>query len=338
MWGVVVVILLGIVFYLAFSRKDNYQASNEVQPAANEIQGSEEGDATEVEANSAWKTYTNSEFSFEFQYPSEYYIVGEHTLLNHDAQLLSNYEREEDNNLPNLKEDAENIFFETYTVAQGTTLDGLKPKTNLVSFEKFITKAGLEGRKVVVYSEDQPVGNHTYFVFLQNNRVIHFSLGSMSEDKVSLLEDILATFKFTTAVQAEWKLYKNVEYGFSIEVPADTDSDGDSTVYFTSTKGRFAFDVRENQYETINGKQVPITFKDYFYFDHERSGEGKLGGKTAAIFKLPNGYCDGPGCTDPFIAYSTDVPVAMFYNLVFYGDVSLNATEKHILESFKFTK
>lgn len=225
-WGIVVVILLGVIVYISLVNKNDYQPVTENQSTNNEFKNVGKTEESQIELNSDWKTYTNSQFSFEFKYPQDWYIVGKHTLVNNDAQLLSNYEREEDNNLPNLNADAENIFFKTYTVAKNTTLDDLKPKINVVSFDKFTTNAGLEGRKVVIYSEDQPVGNHTYFVFLQNNRVIHFSLGSMSEDQVKLLEKILGGFKFTSVVVSDWKTYTNAEYDFQFDYPKDASSVG----------------------------------------------------------------------------------------------------------------
>lgn len=142
--------------------------------------------------------------------------------------------------------------------------------------------------------------------------------------------------------EVDWKEYTNTRYGFSMMVPASASSEvyingNNAQIAFTSAMGNFEVDIRE----TYTGlgtaeqkKQVP--FKDYHYFDMPRDGEGKLGGQTAAIFKAPKGYCDGPGCSVPYIAYSTDRPVALYYNLVFRGDAELNATEKKILESFKF--
>jgi len=140
----------------------------------------------------------------------------------------------------------------------------------------------------------------------------------------------------------EWKQYVNTVYGFSMTVPTSISSEvyvngNNAKIIFTSTSGNFEVDIRETYTGMGTGaekKEVP--FEDYQYFDMSRDGEGKLGGQTAAIFKAPKGYCDGPGCSLPYIAYSTDRPVALYYNLVFRGDTELNSIEKRILESFKF--
>lgn len=257
-WGIIVVILFGVIVYMFLVNKNDYQPVTENQSTNIEFKNIEKIEETQKELSSDWKTYTNSQFSFEFKYPKDWYIVGKHTLVNNDAQLLSNYEREEDNNLPNLKADAENIFFKTYTVAENTTLDDLKPKTNVVSFEKFTTTAGLEGRKVVIYSEDQPVGNHTYFVFLQNNRVIHFSLGSMSEDQIALIEEILGTYRFLSVAKSEneeiidtqvdWKTYINrMAFPFSIKYPSNFWVSGNCMDDPSKCSGASLIDPNNNQ-------------------------------------------------------------------------------------------
>lgn len=143
-----------------------------------------------------WKTYANTKFGFEFKYPNSWYIVGAASLTNHDAQLLSNYKNADSLDLGSTPADLKSIFFETYKVGNNSTLDDLKPKTGLVSFERFTTIQGLEGRKVVDYLSDAPVGNHTHIFFLKNGLVVSFSLGTGSEDQAKLLEQILSTFKF----------------------------------------------------------------------------------------------------------------------------------------------
>lgn len=140
------------------------------------------------------------------------------------------------------------------------------------------------------------------------------------------------------APEEKWLTYTNTKFGYSLMVPESYDMPDSQAAqaFFISGDDKVEISVKESYIYDGAGKQAPIAFKDYHFMDFERSGEGRLGGKTAAIFKAPRGYCDGPGCTDPFIAYSTDKPVALFYNAVFYGDTELNPTEKKILESFKF--
>ncbi len=140
------------------------------------------------------------------------------------------------------------------------------------------------------------------------------------------------------AVEEKWRSYVNTKFGYSLSLPMSYDLPDPQTdeAIFTSDTGRIGVIVKESYIYDGTGKRTPVAFKDYYFMDFGRSGEGKLGGKTAAIFTAPRGYCDGPGCSEPFIAYATDKPVALFYNLVFSGDTKLSSVEEQILASFKF--
>ncbi len=97
MWGVVVVILLGIVFYLAFSNRNDYGAmednstgvventtqENEVIEAEPKVETENEVEEETVKADETidpkadWKTYTNKmAFPFSIQYPSNFWVSG----------------------------------------------------------------------------------------------------------------------------------------------------------------------------------------------------------------------------------------------------------------------
>ena len=61
-----------------------------------------------------------------------------------------------------------------------------------------------------------------------------------------------------------------------------------------------------------------------------------LAGVSANVYEMPNGYCDGPGCSAPYIAIVT-VNGPDLYHISFFGDTKLSDTENQILSSFKFT-
>lgn len=134
----------------------------------------------------------------------------------------------------------------------------------------------------------------------------------------------------------EWRAYHDAELGYELSVPADTVRDG----RFISARAVFNLEVKDNQYiiRETNGQQIKtlIAFKDFRYLDFDQSGQTTMGERPAAVFKAPRGYCDGPGCSDPFIAYGVEAVPGTYYVLVFYGDDVLNETERHILESFRF--
>jgi len=131
-----------------------------------------------------------------------------------------------------------------------------------------------------------------------------------------------------------WKTYQNSALGFELKVPAYVSVDKEFNdqynrlVIFKSDKENFEVRLREGKTTSLN---------QYYYLDFPVSSRSKLGEQEALVFEAPNGYCDGPGCSAPFVAYSTKYGDD-FYNLVFSGDVKMSDTEKSILSSFKFTK
>jgi len=133
---------------------------------------------------------------------------------------------------------------------------------------------------------------------------------------------------------ANWKTYQNSALGFELKVPSYVSVDKEFNdqynrlVIFKSDKENFEVRLREGKTTSLN---------QYYYLDFPVSSKSTLDGKEALVFEAPNGYCDGPGCGSPFIAYSTKYGDD-FYNLVFSGDVKMSDTEKSILSSFKFTK
>ncbi len=137
------------------------------------------------------------------------------------------------------------------------------------------------------------------------------------------------------------RTYANTKYGYTISLPESYDLPEPNAQYarFVSTEGVVEVNIKEAfvQVNDGTGKKIPVELKDYVYLETPiPTTKGILGGQAAIITHAPNGYCDGPGCTDPFIAYSANKPVALFYNVVFYGDAELSASEEKILQSFKF--
>ena len=81
--------------------------------------------------------------------------------------------------------------------------------------------------------------------------------------------------------------------------------------------------------------ETGLDTRSRYYYDIERTGTTTINGKFAVIFEErdSNGYCDGPGCSRPYINY------AMLYNNKYY-DLhfwKFSETGEKILNSFRFT-
>ena len=78
-----------------------------------------------------------------------------------------------------------------------------------------------------------------------------------------------------------------------------------------------------------------ITLDNYFYMDFPAARKIDLLGKTANIYELPNGYCDGPGCSEPSVAVVATNNSDLFH-ISFIGDAELSKLEEQILGTFEF--
>ena len=131
----------------------------------------------------------------------------------------------------------------------------------------------------------------------------------------------------------DMKVYRSATLGFMIRYPSGiqvTKELNDQYNRFTSFAGNgLTFEVRLKQ-------DIDNTSLDQYYFmDAPISGQTTLGGLQANIYQLPNGYCDGPSCSQPFVAVVTKRGND-FFSLSFYGDPELSEAEKTILVSFQF--
>jgi hypothetical protein len=134
-------------------------------------------------------------------------------------------------------------------------------------------------------------------------------------------------------VPAEWSRYGNSALGFELWLPPgaqvwrEFNDQHNRLVYFKSAD--LYFEVRLK-----DGTGVPLD--QHFYLDLTPSGGSLLDGRPALVFKAPHGYCDGPSCGAPFLAYAAKNGET-FYDVVFHGDTELDLVEEQVLASFRFT-
>jgi hypothetical protein len=125
------------------------------------------------------------------------------------------------------------------------------------------------------------------------------------------------------STSSTWKSHTNDTQDYTIEIPK------------TFTISNFDLDVTSSKIAISTKKGEPLNF----FFDTEPTPMYDIANLKEGIthfFSLKNGYCDGPGCSEPLTAY-------LFYNKLsstnifvqFHWDTPTETTTK-ILKSFTF--
>jgi len=128
------------------------------------------------------------------------------------------------------------------------------------------------------------------------------------------------------------EIQKAKRFTIGLGRPCNASYDNDEhnrLIVFKKSGDETAFEIR------IREKLQP--FYKYYHLNTPLAATTTFGEKEARVFETPNGYCDSPGCSSSFIAYSierdknTDV-----YTIVFFSDTTLTNIEQEILNSFSF--
>lgn len=137
----------------------------------------------------------------------------------------------------------------------------------------------------------------------------------------------------TTNPTADWKTYNSVEFAFSINYPKDLliknfiNDQYNRTVSFVGSDINFSI--------TLKKANTNFNLDKYYFMDSPIARTTTLSSQKANIYEMSNGYCDGPGCSQPYIAvvaeYNGDI-----YSISFFGDSKLSPLESQILSTFKF--
>lgn len=133
------------------------------------------------------------------------------------------------------------------------------------------------------------------------------------------------------------KNYVNENFKFSLQIPNNTsvsqEMNTDYNRLVTFEGDNLLFKIH------LEGRKDLEVFDPhrYYHMDMMVSEVTTLGELEAGLYKAPNGYCDGPGCSQPYVAIVTKKDNDI-YTLSFYGDDELSPTENAILQSFRFTE
>ena len=132
---------------------------------------------------------------------------------------------------------------------------------------------------------------------------------------------------------ANWKTYTNSSLGFelkyppSIQIESESNDQYNKAVIFKGGNVHFEVMLRKN-----SGN---ITLDNYYFMDAPISRKTTLAGLLANIYEVPNGYCDGPSCSEPYAAIVTEKDLDL-YHISFFGDIQFSEVENQILSTFKF--
>ena len=133
-----------------------------------------------------------------------------------------------------------------------------------------------------------------------------------------------------------WKTYSSSEFNFVVDIPDDFEeglvlnNEYNRVVSFVKD-GTAQFEVR------LSPNNSNFKLEEYFYLDFPISSTTKVAGKSANIYIAKNGYCDGLGCSEPFVVYVV-LNENDFYEIIFLGKDKISETESQILSTFEFTK
>jgi hypothetical protein len=164
---------------------------------------------------SEWKTYTNTQYGFEFKYPADMTIdstaVGGLTLVFTSSTLAQEKISYPERFVGEVYGfDAElQIIPTTYTSTQSLYASLQTEKAQNLSWIKV-------GSTDAVSFNARDLGNPLILQWIHNGSLFNF----LPASKNPVLNQILSTFKFTGSTQAStWKTYTSTQYGFEVQYP-----------------------------------------------------------------------------------------------------------------------
>ncbi|MCK5123267.1 MAG: hypothetical protein KAQ87_03935 [Candidatus Pacebacteria bacterium] len=217
--GIIVAVVLivgigavyGLMGYLFSGIKENITPVIQVSENKSNLDKVEEPVVFEEEEDiSDWKVYRNEEFGFELKYPDSIKVV---TFPNSDYQI-------------DFRGSNEMNYAIMVTARVNSKI------SNKISNPECYREINTEMLNNIKWSVNDylcTIGGKistTCYSTVYNNHIFEISFhGNDLTNKISELNQILSTFKFIEKDEiAEWKTYRNEEYGFEVEYPGDWDN------------------------------------------------------------------------------------------------------------------
>lgn len=251
-------------FQQQVQKSETPKTENESKPVTDETAG--------------WKTYNESDFNFSFKYPNSWKVDDGLTAV----ACCLNLTNSSSTNEVGLSKGIVKMQFQNYNKPANKTLkDFVASQTymesNVVATSiKEVNIAGING----IFSNLTADG--TYYLPQSSTQGISITIFNHPESREQFkatIDKVLSTFKFTTPVSqtADWKTYKNSEYGFQINYPENF-SVQPGRDYFCSltihNEGDVTIEDREpvlfKSSSGVNGSLAPYIKVCRFFYDYKR--------------------------------------------------------------------
>lgn len=136
----------------------------------------------------------------------------------------------------------------------------------------------------------------------------------------------------TTNTLGTWKKYSQLLLGFELMYPSTMTKTGESNDQFN----KYVSFANSKTNVSVVVKNAPgVDMTKYYYMDSPIDSTSTISAGLANVYKLPNGYCDGPSCSKPAIVYVLKNGDNLF-QIIFMGDILMSKEEQQILSTFKF--
>jgi len=140
----------------------------------------------------------------------------------------------------------------------------------------------------------------------------------------------ILTTATVTPTSTSWLTYTNAEFGFALDYPPNMALETQSEQIVLSTDPDSPWYNR--WYLRVERNYTPA---DALYFlDMTSNGQTTTGQTTWTTYYLPEGYCDGPGCSPPIYAVRAEFNHVL-YTAFFYNQSSLAELQTRILSTFR---